>query len=294
MEMDDRAWNMLVPEEQTALSLQHGFNKSTWEAGEIMGKAHYKFLEIKQRAEKFIILFTEHFTRYSQVVPIKTDPDFKRYLELTIGERKSVKEATQLMDTRIYTKPKRRDQLISLEILKLKSSTNKDNQIFLAFITEFDRWNNFRILPKQFQEPSAYKRREKNKYKRNIKSLVGLNTLIVKKIEQLYYSEDEINYYLPLVYNNYENHKIIPVPRTPYYLSRLSNSGLYVFPDEVEASNYVELIKSYNLLESKNCKLGQGFWPKFREQIQKAINFRDVENISPIKLTLDYFMGSPA
>ena len=294
MEMDDRAWGMLVPEEQTALSLQHGFNKSTWEAGEIMGKAHYKFLEIKQRAEKFIVLFTEHFTHFSQLVPIRLEPDFKRYLELTIGERKSVKEATQLMDSRIYQKPKRRDQLISLEILKLKSNPNGDSQVFLAFITEFDRWNNFRILPKQFQEPSAYKRREKNKYKRNIKSLVGLNTLVIEKIEHLYSTDDELCYYLPLVYGNYENSKIIKVPKSTYYTSRLSSSGLYIFREEADAIGYVNLIKSYNLLESKNCKLGQGFWPKFREQIQRAVNFRDVENISPIKLTLDYFMGSPA
>ena len=293
MEMDDRAWGMLVPEEQTALSLQHGFSKSTWEAGEIMGKAHYKFLEIRQRAEKFITLFSNHFSLFSQVVPIKgVDPDFKRYIELTLGERKSVKEATEIMGKNSFIKPKRRDQIVSLELLKLQSNPTKDNLYFVAFLKEFDRWNNFRILPRQFQEPSAYKRREKNKYKRNIKALVSLNELVVNKLVEMYSLKEEgLCYYLPMLYADYLQETIIKIPRSSYYMSRLSSSGLYVYKTAEDAHEYLELIKSYNVAESKSCRSGQQFWPKFREVIYRAVNFKEVENISPIKLTLDYFTG---
>jgi hypothetical protein len=47
--LTSKAWGLLTEEEQTALKLQLGLGKSSWQASEIMGKAHYKYLEIKKR-----------------------------------------------------------------------------------------------------------------------------------------------------------------------------------------------------------------------------------------------------
>ena len=291
MELDDRAWNMLVKEEQTALSLQHGFNKSTWEAGEIMGKAHYKYLEIRQRAEKFLKMFTVHFESYGQLIPEKNiDPDLKRFLELTIGKRKTIKEAIDIIGKSSYVKPKKRDSTITLAILKLEALGTKESKYLMAFIKEFDRWNNFRILPKQFQEPSAYKRREKNKYKRLVKTLVSLHPFVVNKIIECYgMKEVGFCYYLPIIFDNYQREEIIRVKKSPYIINKISESGMYIFSSPEECKAYIDLIKSYNLGERNTCKSGQNFWPLFRDLIIQAINYKEVENISPIKMTLDYF-----
>lgn len=42
----------------------------------------------------------------------------------------------------------------------------------IRLIREFDRWNQFRILPVMLQQPSAYKRRVNRKYKAYIKYLL--------------------------------------------------------------------------------------------------------------------------
>ena len=59
LDENNPAWMILIEEEQLALTLHYGPEKSTWQAGEIMKKAHYKYLEIKARGEKFLKIFIE-------------------------------------------------------------------------------------------------------------------------------------------------------------------------------------------------------------------------------------------
>lgn len=42
---------------------------------------------------------------------------------------------------------------------RLKESEDEWDKDTLRLILEFDRWNNFRILPRMLQQPSAFKRR---------------------------------------------------------------------------------------------------------------------------------------
>ena len=56
-EIQNKAWNLLTEKEKQALTLGLGYAKSSWEVGEMMGLSHYKFLELKERAERFFKLF---------------------------------------------------------------------------------------------------------------------------------------------------------------------------------------------------------------------------------------------
>ena len=61
--MNSKAWDILLDEEKAALSLSINHSKSTWQAGEILNKAHYKYLEIHARAKKFFVMFTQYFKK---------------------------------------------------------------------------------------------------------------------------------------------------------------------------------------------------------------------------------------
>ena len=60
-EAQKKAWDCLKDLEQKSLFLQLSENKSSWEAGEILKLSHYKYLEVRERSEKFFRLFSDFF-----------------------------------------------------------------------------------------------------------------------------------------------------------------------------------------------------------------------------------------
>ena len=93
--MNSKAWDILLEEEKAALSLSINHSKSTWQAGEILNKAHYKYLEIHARAKKFFVLFTEYFRKTGdRVIPDNSeiDWDFREFIVCTIEERMGYRE----------------------------------------------------------------------------------------------------------------------------------------------------------------------------------------------------------
>lgn len=54
-----KAWDCLNEIERQSLFLQLSESKSSWEAGEILKLSHYKYLEIRERSEKFFRLFSD-------------------------------------------------------------------------------------------------------------------------------------------------------------------------------------------------------------------------------------------
>jgi len=107
------AWDILNSDEKTAVSLSLGHSKSTWEAGEIMSKAHFKYLEIQKRARKFLEIFTNHLEKYEGLFPegIYLSFAFKEYLSLTIIERKNISQSVRQMEDPAYSIASRRTHL---------------------------------------------------------------------------------------------------------------------------------------------------------------------------------------
>ena len=67
-EFQKKAWDCLPQKEQQSLFLQLSENKSSWEAGEILKLSHYKYLEIRERSEKFFRLFSDFFEKRTSIL----------------------------------------------------------------------------------------------------------------------------------------------------------------------------------------------------------------------------------
>jgi hypothetical protein len=285
-----KAWKILTDEEKMALSLSLSHGKSTWEAGEIMGKAHYKYLEIRQRAEKFLKLFTDYFEIYDYLIPVGSilDKDFKQYIRFTLENRLPIKRATLEMGSDIYGKIKSREIEILREVQSLKGSKFVQDNNLYHLIMDFDRWNNFRILPLSIQEPSAFKRRNKHKLRKLVNLFTSLHPLSILKIKQIYEVKRKGMakncFFLPLItVNDLSLTQIIAVPNNTKNLRVMNNLILYIFRDAGDAKRFLEIITLYIEKDYKHCRDGQKFWPEFRILTKKAINYDIIQNISPTR-----------
>lgn len=287
-EAQNKAWQVLNAEERTALTLSLVNGKSTWESGEIMNKAHYKYLEIRQRAEKFFKLFTEFFQEYDSVIPKGSilDKHFKKYITLTIEKRLPFQEAIALIGSDKYKKPKTREIEILREVQSLNGSKYSQDQNLYHLIKDFDRWNNFRILPASLQEPSAFKRRNKHKLRKLVNLFTSLNPLAVLKIKQIYSvkkSDMVKSYlYLPLltIHDNSLT-EVITISNNDINFKAVNNLILYVFKEKEDAQRFIDIIVNYLAKDYKHCKDGQIFWPEFRILTKKALNYDHIQNITP-------------
>lgn len=74
-EAQQKAWSCLIDKERQSLFLQLSESKSSWEAGEILKLSHYKYLEIRERSEKFFRLFSDFLRNtllsFDQIVPVR-------------------------------------------------------------------------------------------------------------------------------------------------------------------------------------------------------------------------------
>lgn len=278
-EINEKVWDVLTSDEQAAITLSLSHSKSTWEVGEIMGKSHYKYLEIAARAQRFFKLFSEYFTEHEELFPerLLICPSFQEYIEKSILKRIPVKTLIETMDDDRYRNfKKRKIELIDkMEILK-RHSKGKD---LYDLIMEFDRWNNRRIMPVEIQEPSAFKRRNKARDKNKLKLVTSLPDLTVELlIRRFKFKNKGKKYYLPILTELYELGYIV-IPVKAETINQISNLGLHLFKKKEIAHEFAILVYDYVNREKGNCRSGQMFWPEYRVLSKKAINYNRLENI---------------
>jgi len=292
---DNPAWMILTEEERLALQLFHGSDKSTWQAGEILKKAHYKYLEIKARGEKFLKMFTEHYELYDELFPndIIISNGFRLYLKLVILKRKRVNKAIEDINNPLFWTTSSRDELIISEITKFKNSHKTSERNFYNLIMEFDRWNNFRILPKSIQEPSAFKRRDKNRHRKHLKTLTNMHPFSVKEIIRRYkFKPKSPNVkhigYITIIKDISElKYEVVPIHTVKKIMAEMSKIGIYIFQDKEVATEFINIILTYYDKETRHCTDGQKFWPQYRIIIKKAMNYNDIQNITPSRKYLE-------
>ena len=288
---DNKAWVLLSIDERDAIKLNLGLQKSTWEASEIMGKSHYKYLEILGRAKAIFKMFSEYFEiTGDQLIPdsIELDEDFRDYMESTITYRMKVREATNELKNK-YSTEADRALMIKKNMQKLKESgTLMGNQCF-ELILEFDRWNNFRILPNELQEPHAFKRRNKKRIQKYLNNLTNLESFVISSIKQKYALKtpkgDSLYFALPIK-NTLELSEILYIDRTELSMERFTKAGLFLFANPENAKEFLSIVTDYFGKDKKHCKEGQIFWPRLREVIKYAVNFNDIERLNPHRKNL--------
>ena len=289
----NKAWMLLSEEEQLALKLNLGLKKSTWKAGEIMRKSHYKLIEIKDRGRTFLKIFSNHFNEYHKLIPdgVTISPDLRTYLEATIIRRKRISQAIGEIDNPLYHHISTREESIALEVTKWKSSVRIPERELYNLIMDFDRWNNFRIMPKSIQEPSAFKRRDKNRLKKHLKigtSIPAISHKVIKtRFEHKTNRKANVGY-LSLITAEPQRVEIIKVKTGADNLALLSKASLYIFPSHDIAQEYLSITLEYIRKDAKHCIEGLKFWPRYRAIIKSALNYETIQNIIPSRRYLEF------
>lgn len=295
--MKSKAWNILNEDEKSALMLSFDQKKTSWEAGEILDKSHYKYLEIFHRAKFFFTMFTEYFEKTGDLLipkEVEISVDFRDFIHYSIEDRMVYTKVLKKLDPDSEFNSKvafRRKQALIDCLVKLRDSDNKKYVRLYDMILDFDRWNNFRVLPEAIQEPSAFKRRNKARMLKHLKNLQKVDEFHLHRFTKKFKSKKKAGkrYYLPLVCDNMiKDYEIIPIERNRALVEYLSKEfKLYIFDNADKAIEYAELVFDYLNLEQKNSKKGQVFWPNLRKIIQKANNYESVNNIIPRRKRLE-------
>lgn len=282
----DKAWDILLPDEKTALNLSAGMGKSSWEAGEIMTKAHYKYLEIQKRSEQYLKMFKGHFEKYGTLIPeMKIDTTFAKYIKLVLGDRKKVKDVINKMSKTDYSISYSKTNGIINEMTRLSKADDDESKDLYALIMDFDRWNNFRILPKEIQEPSAFKRRNKVRDLKHLELSLDIPTLSLGYLSDTYEYKGKLkSNYAVLIDRNGELNDINILrvsAKKELHTEQLTKMFIYMFDKTEEAQEFAELLITFPKRGNRTCKDGLKFWPLFRILSQKAINYNPLNNIAP-------------
>lgn len=285
MVLNQKAWAILTSDEQFSLNLSHIHKHSSWKAGEVMAKAHYKYLELKYRAEHFFKLFSTHFDLYDELIPdIAIKPEVKLYLELTIQKRINPQQAKAQV---IEERPELTKKLLDLAIISFMNNGAKSKSLevsnFVGLVLDFDRWNNFRILPRSIQEPSAYKRRNKNQAKKQLKLIATLPPLSIDILRSSAFCKGPTGFFTALKAG--DEVEVFNIRKR--LVKKVSELGFYIFTTKAEAEDYRYLLSYYTAGENLHCRDGLKFWPRYRERIRTAINYDVLQNLKPNRKYLE-------
>lgn len=288
---DNRAWNCLTKEEQQSLSLTISYGKSSWEVGEIMGITHYKYLELKERAERLFRLFHDFFSIRSNIFRPNSplDQRFKDYVEGCVERRVTKKKYKETFgDSALYVTTLRTKFLVN-KFTTLSQSEDLWDIDTYKLIQEFDRWNNWRILPRKLQQPSAYKRRNNRRDIFYLKYMCNISSERVQNLIDKYWWKGKDKYYVVVFdYERFDNgYQIVPINTKESTLSDMTRLFIYVFEDRDIADVYGYLVIEFQY-GKKSAKKGQAFWPNYRQNISQAINYKGVNNMDFYAEKLDF------
>ena len=286
-EAQEKAWNCLTEKEQNSLFLQLSQGKSSWEAGEMMKISHYKYLEIKDRSQKFFKMFADFYEVHSDLFRPNgaIEETFRDYMYACIEKRMKRSEASAFVGESSMLVNSVSQENIIRNMKRLKESGDSWDKDTWNLIMEFDRWNNHRILPRLIQQPSAFKRRVNKKYKIYIKyTLDRVKPWLHFKLRERFYYKvkpSKPKNWLCLVSEELypeEGYYLLPVRTEQAITDEMSKFYLYVFTTRQDAEDFGFLVSRYRA-KTANVRLGQGFWPTFIETIKKAVNYNEVNNI---------------
>ena len=282
MKINQKAWVILSEVEKTILHLSYIEKKSSWEIGAILNKAHYKTLELKNRADRLLKMFQEYFTIHDSLLPTEfyMDPIVAEYFDLVIAQRKTVREAYNQIDDPEFKRSFNRDRTIDRAIRALKKADTDETRDFLDILVEFDRWNNFRVLPYHWQEPSAFKRRNRSRELKFLKRMVSIHPLTISKIVSEYnYKGTEHKLYVALIQPEYEKCLVMGLRGIPNIIKTLSDLGLYIFRDKEVCQSFCENVHIYFYRSHSPSTKGVRFWKDYAKFMGETINYREVQHI---------------
>ena len=289
----EMAWDCLTEPEKNSLMFIQGRGLSTWEAGEIMKMSHYKYLELKARAEKFFRMFSDYFKLHPSLVSPNSPIElrFRDYLFGAIIKRLPKEEAKIHSGDSSWLLTSISSPRIIKNMKRLKESEDKWDKDLYTLILEFDRWNNYRILPRVLQAPTAYKRRSTKKDKVYLSYLHRIPDFKIRQIITEYWKNGPSGrrYFTAIVSDDLfteEGYGVMPIKREEQVIKAITDLKMYIFESSTIADTFGFMATRY-FEKTVNSKGGLKFWKEYREVIQKAINYKSINNMDFTCETLD-------
>lgn len=285
---EELAWSMLTEVEKNSLYLTLTNGLSSWEAGEVLKISHYKYLELKERSEKFFKMFCEFYEcGIEGLFSPKTvaDERFRDYIDASLCKRLPRAEAVIFAGDSALRVPdiSQRHILKNMDLL-MKSENDWDIRVY-KLIMEFDRWNNWRILPRAIQQPSAYKRRNNKRDKVYLRYINKIPQYKIEAIMDIYWyvprKKNRQMYYITLISRELfeDGYKVIPIKTEESTLKKISKLCIYAFKDEQQADVFGYMVTKYFDSEMGSVQ-GLKFWPEYRDLLGRTVNYNMVNNIN--------------
>lgn len=295
----EQAWNCLTKDEQQSLLLTLSQGMSTWQASEILKITHYKYLELKARSERLFKLFSDYFEKHPTLIPPHSgaSQSFQDYLYGSMIKRLPKEEARIYAGDSAFLLREVSNKYILKNMTRIKElamdGSDEWQKDFYALIMEFDRWNNYRILPRILQAPTAYQRRSTKKDKIYLGYLHRIPEFKITALVDQYWSngKPEYRYYVMFISDLwYDGYGVVPIKRSHAIVKELTNLKIYIFEDQLTAEEFGIMVKRYY---EKTITPGEGlkFWKKYRELVQSSINYREINNMDFSCETLDKAYG---
>jgi len=152
------------------------------------------------------------------------------------------------------------------------------SQDFYKLIRLFDQWNNFRILPVEYRDPSPFPRRRNREFKKIHCQLNTISELGWGMIRKQFGTGVPPLAFVPAVSLNFEP---IMVRLTKDSLVYFTRNKIPVFSRENQAEEFSELSYDFFNLNRVSTYSAQKFWANFRVRLQSAINHDELLNIRP-------------
>ncbi len=292
-----QAWECLLPQEQQSLFINMSEGLSSRKGGEVLKISHYKYLEIRARAEKFFRLFSDYFAIHPSLVDPNSvvSQDFVDYLYAAMVRRLPKEEALEASGDSAWRVRVISNEKIQKNVLKLKESAKGtwDNDLYIL-IMEFDRWNNYRILPRFLQAPSAFKRRSQRKDKSYIQYLHHIPEYKIRSLVDIYWrnGRPDKRYYVCFISDYFTGgYCVTPIKRDKSIVSSITKLRIYIFETQDEADMYGLLIHQYFTRTKLSRSESMQYWKEYRTITKKAINFSEVQNTDFSVFALDEAYG---
>lgn len=281
----EKAWSLLTESEKQSIYLTTGQGLSGWQAGEILQVTHYKYLELKARSETFFKLFSDYFEIYKYLLnpTAKVLPAFRDYIYGCIEKRLPLPEAKIYAGEGRWSSKSVREKEILYSMKTLKESESKWDQDLYQLIIEFDRWNNFRILPVQIQSGSPFKRKSNRQAKAYFKYLKNIHPNTLLKISTQLTYRGKNNAWIALISDYNETgqpYDVIPIRNDKKNIKSMTINRIYMFKSQEDAIIFAALVLRHDMVFTS--KDGLLFWKKYDAIIQKAYNHDSITHTSKI------------
>lgn len=231
-------------------------------------------------------MFADFFEKHSSIFrpDCPCERNFQDFIEGVIEHRLKKRDAVAYMGDSTQQLPKVNRKNLIRNMKYLKESENLWDLDTRRLIFEFDRWNNFRILPSILQQPSAFKRRLNKKDKIYIKYLLErIPTFVLEKLKERFYYKVKpskkklwVTLISPDLYT--DGYYLLPIRPEKEVLEEMNRFYIYIFEDREDADTFGYLVTSFYERTAKVIA-GQKFWPEYRYLVKKAINYNAINNI---------------